>query len=151
MATINDVIERLSATITAATGIRCVEIADSPPAPCCMVYPASPFHESYYSAFKRGVFELDVIVQPCVSTTAMRAGQLLLNEWLSPFGDKSIGQAIYQHPTLGTSSTESAAASDAKMTASVVKVDDYGIVLAFDGTRYLSAKLTVHVMTRGDQ
>ena len=150
MASINDCLAALRTTITANTGVRCVDIMDAPPVPCCMVYPASPFNEDYYSAFKRGVFELDVIVQPCVPSTALRSAQNDLNDWLSPFGPKSIGQAVYQNPTLGTAATESAAASDATMTAHVVKVDEYGMVTAVDGTRYLSAKITVHIMTRGD-
>lgn len=152
MASINDCLAALSDTIHAATGLRVVGIVDNPPAPCCMIYPASPFTDGgYYSAFKRGVFELDVIVQPCIATTSIRSAQNELNEWLSPFGVKSIAQAIHNSPTLGTAATESAAASDATMTAHVVDGDEYGIVTAPDNTRYLSAKLKVHIMTRGDQ
>jgi hypothetical protein len=150
VATINDCLTALTDTITTATGLRCVGIVDNPPAPCCMVYPASPFDESYYSSFKRGVFELDVVVQPVIAAVALRSAQNDLNDWLSPFGDKSIAQAIYNAPTLGTAATESAAASDATMTASVSRVDDYGLVNSQDGTRYLTAKLYVHIMTRGD-
>jgi hypothetical protein len=116
-----------------------------------MVYPASPFSDSYYSAFKRGVFEMDVIVQPCIPAMALRSAQLELNDWLSPFGDKSIAQAIYLSPTLGTAADESTAAADALMTAHVERVDDYGLVSSADNTRYLSAKVHVHIMTRGDR
>jgi hypothetical protein len=150
VASINDCLEALRNTITTVTGIRCVDIVDNPPAPCAMVYPASPFGDNYYSSFKRGVFELDVIVQPCISTTSIRSAQNELNDWLSPSGDKSIGQAIYQHPTLTTSATEATADSTVTMTASITRVDEYGIVAAEDGTRLLSAKVHVHIMTRGD-
>lgn len=115
-----------------------------------MVYPCSPFDESYYAAFKRGVFNLDVIVQPCVSSTALRSAQTELNEWLSPNGEKSIGQAIYEHPTLGSSATESTADPLVRYTASIQRVDEYGLVDAADNTRYLSAKVHVRIMTRGD-
>ena len=151
MASINDCITALADTITTATGLRVVGMVDTPPSPCVMIYPDSPFNESYFSAFKRGVFELDLIVQPCIATTALRSAVNELNDWLSPFGVKSIAQAIYEAPTLGTSTTESAAASDTTMTAHVSNVDEYGIVTGADGTRYLSAKVRVHIMTRGDQ
>ena len=155
MASINDCIAALSETITTATGLRVVGLGsmDAPPVPCVMIYPDSPFaDEGYYSAFKRGVFNLRLVVEPCLPTTSLRSAVNELNDWLSPFGVKSIAQAIHQAPTLGTSATENPAASDATMTVSFGKApDDYRPIAAFDGTRYISAKIYVHIMTRGDQ
>lgn len=151
MASINDCLTALADTITTATGLRVVGIVDSPPAPCCMIYLDTPFSETYYSAFQRGLFELDVVVQLCLPSVALRSATSEQYDWLSPFGAKSIAQAIYNSPTLGTAATESTAASDATMTAHVTKGDGDTFAIATDGTRYLSSKLYVHIMTRGDR
>jgi hypothetical protein len=153
MAKINDVLDRISAIVETHTGLRCVDIVDKPPAPCAVVYPDAEIGEgdTYYQAFRRGVFDLPVIVQVLYPTTGLRTAQRAVNDHISPDGDTSIPRAIFEHPTLGTDPDENTAGTPT-MTAHVAGVSEYGMVSSFDGaTRYIGAKVHIAVKTRGDQ
>lgn len=150
MATLNDIVDALMTTISSTTGLRCVELSDNPPAPCAMVYPNDQIEGAYYKAFRRGVFECDVLAHVVVPAgNSPRSAQRALNDYLSPDGSKSIAQAVHERPTLGTDADENPAGS-ATMTAHVAQVTEYGFVTSADGTRLLGAKVQVHVVCRGD-
>jgi hypothetical protein len=80
------------------------------------------------------------------------ANQRDLNDYIDPWGVKSIPRAIYDHPTLGADPTESTSGTSG-VSATVGVVDDYGLVYDAAGVvRYLQAKVIVNVqLTRGDQ
>lgn len=152
MSSINDVIDALSATITAATGWQCTQNWDSPPVPCVLLYPDDLGEgDSYYQAMNRGVVTIPVVACVVVASTNNVGQQRRLNDAISPFGATSIPQAIHQNPTLGTDPNEATAGADAAMSAKVARVDEIGPTSTFDGTRVIQAKVRIHVMTRGDR
>lgn len=148
---IGTILARVRETITTNTGLRAVGISDSPPVPCVSVYPDDPIGNgsSYYSAFNRGSFELDVVCHVLFPTTSMRSAEDALNAAISAAGATSIPQAIFLHPTLGTDPDENTAGNPS-MTASLVEVREYATVSSGDGTRLLGAKVIVRVITEGD-
>jgi len=148
MASINDAMDNLTKTITLATGLRCGPWADTINPPCAQVWVED--FDGYYEAFKRGVVNIPLMVQVLVGSVGERAGAQLLNDYVSPSGPKSIPQAVYQHPTLGTSKKEDTADPATKMTASVASLSNWGPVQGPDGVRYLGAQLRILVQVRGD-
>ena len=152
MSSINDVIDAVAATITAATGWQCTQNWDNPPVPCVLLYPDDLGEgDTYYQAMSRGVVTIPVVACVLVGSTNNVGQQRRLNDAISPFGDSSIPQAIHQNPTLGTDPDESTAGADAAMTAKVARVDEIGPTAMFDGTRVIQAKVRIQVMTRGDR
>lgn len=151
MASIDTVAERLCTTITFVTGLRCTQITDQPNPPCVIVYPDAEIGgETYYEAFKRGVCTLPFVAQILVPSTDMRGAQKVLNGIISPSGATSIPAAIFAAPTLGTSATESPADDATTMTAHVTRVSEYGFTGDPGNPRWLSAKVHIEVMVRGD-
>ena len=151
MSSINEVIDAISATITAATGWTCTQNWDNPPVPCVLIYPDDLGEgDTYYQAMSRGVVTIPVVACVLVSSTNNVGQQRRLNDAISPFGATSIPQAIHANPTLGTDPDE-ATGGVATMTASVARVDEIGPTSTFDGTRVIQAKVRIQVMTRGDR
>ena len=148
---INDIIDALTATVTAATGLRCVELHDQPPAPCAQVYVDDiTSAEGYYRAMKGGVVTIPFVVEPIFPSTDPRSASRKLNDHISPFGPKSIPLAILEHPTLGQNTNEATAAAGVSFTAHVDSVSEYGYATDGQGNRYLRAKVRVIVqITRG--
>lgn len=153
MSSINDVIDAISATITAATGWQCTMNWDSPNPPCVLLYPDSIGEgDSYYQAMARGVVTIPVVANVLVGSVNNVGQARQVYDAISPFGATSIPQAIHQNPTLGTDPDE-ATAGVATMTASVTRVDEIGPVFdeATRTMRFIGAKVRIQVMTRGDR
>lgn len=150
MASINDVADRLAELVTARTGLPCTQIVDAPHPPCVMIYPDDIGDTTYFEAFQRGVVKYRMVLHVLAPSMDVAGQQRLLNDIISPFGARSIPEAIYRNPTLGTSATEAPADSTTTMTASVGALTEYGFVEA-GGARFLQAKLRVDVLTRGDR
>lgn len=151
MASINDVIDALSSTITAATGWTCTQNWDNPPVPCVLLYPDDLGEgDTYYQAMARGVVTIPIVACVLVSSTNNVGQQRRLNDAISPFGATSIIEAVFENATLGTDPDE-ATGGVATMTASVARVDEIGPTTTFDGTRVIQAKVRIQVMTRGDR
>lgn len=148
---INDIIDSLMSTVTQATGLRTVELSDSPPAPCAMIYVDDiASAEGYYRAMKGGVVTIPFIIEAVQPTVVPRTAARALNDLISPFGPKSIPVAILEHPTAGQSGTEDTAAAGVSWTLKVESVTDYGYATSGEGNRYLRAKVNVSAMiTRG--
>lgn len=148
---INDIVDALMATVTQATGLRCVELSDSPPAPCAMVYVDDiTAAEGYYRAMKGGVVTIPFIIEAVYPTVETRSAARKLNDHISPFGPKSIPLAILEHPTLGQNGSEDTAAAGVSWTLVVSSVTDYGYATSGEGVRYLRAKVNVSAqITRG--
>jgi len=150
VSSINEAIDALSATITAATGWACTQNWDNPPVPCVLLFPDDLGEgESYYQAMGRGVVTIPIIANVLVASTNNVGQSRILNDAISPFGPTSIPQAIHQNPTLGTNPDEQNGAGI--MSAKVARVDEYGPSTTFAGTRVIQAKVRIHVMTRGDR
>lgn len=148
---INDIIDALMATVTEATGLRCVELHDQPPVPCAQVYVDDiNSADGYYRAMKGGVVTIPFIIEPTYASTNPRSASRALNDLISPFGPRSIPLAILEHPTLGQNTLESTAAAGVSWTVHVESVTDYGYAIDQAGTRYLRAKVRVQAqITRG--
>lgn len=150
MSSINEVIDALSSTITAATGWQCTQNWDSPPVPCVLIYPDDLGEgDTYYQAMARGVVTIPVVACVLVGSTNNVGQQRRLNDAISPFGATSIPQAVHENPTLGTNADEQNGAGD--MSAKVARVDEIGPTTTFDGTRVIQAKVRIQVQTRGDR
>lgn len=150
MSSINDVIDAVAATITAATGWQCTQNWDNPPVPCVLIYPDDLGEgDSYYQAMQRGVVTIPVVANVLVPSTNNVGQQRRLNDAISAFGATSIPQAIHQNPTLGTNADEQNGAGT--MSAKVARVDEIGPTNTFDGNRVIQAKVRIHVQTRGDR
>ena len=149
MATVNEVIDALSATITAATGWQCTQNWDNPPVPCVLIYPDDT--SEGFQAMARGVVTIPIVACVLVASTNNVGQQRRLNDAISPFGATSIPQAIFQNPTLGTDPNEATAGAGAKMTADYRGYDEVGPVVPPSGPRLIQAKVRIHVMTRGDR
>jgi len=151
MPSIDDVIVALCDTITNATGLRCGPLADTVNPPCVQVFPDGSIGDgdTYYEAMKRGVCTIPFIAQILIGSTALRTDMKKLHDAISPDTPTSIPRAIYEDPTLGTSSTQSTA--DATMTAYCAGVTEYGLTSEEPGKpRYLTAKVRIPVkLTRG--
>lgn len=151
MSSINEVIDALSATITAATGWQCTQNWDNPPVPCVLLYPDDIGGEgAYFDTMARGLVTIPIVANVLVASTNNVGQQRRLNDAISPFGATSIIQAVFQNVTLGTDPDE-ATGGVATMTASVERVDEIGPTTTFDGNRVIQAKVRIQVMTRGDR
>lgn len=152
MSSINEVIDAVSATITAATGWQCTDNWDNPPVPCVLLYPDDMGTDgSYWQSMNRGVVKVPIVANVLVSSTNNVGQSRKLNDAISAFGATSIPQAIAQNPTLGTDPNEATAGAAATMTATVSGVSEYGPTATFAGTRVIQAKVHIEVMTRGDR
>lgn len=152
MSSINEVIDALSATITAATGWKCTQNWDNLNPPCVLVYPDSIGDGgTYYQAMARGVVTIPVIANVLVGSTNNVGQARSLYDAISPFGAKSIPQAIHLNPTLGTNADEQNGAGS--MSAVVVRVDEIGPVFdeATRTVRFIGAKVRINVQTTGDR
>jgi len=150
MASLNDAIDAVIATIKTHTGINRVHgITDLPNPPCVMVYPDEQIGDgtTYYRAFKGGQIVYPVVANVIVAATSLEAAQRWLHDAIAAEGTMSIPYAIFSHPTIGESATEST--GDAvTFTASVTGVDNYGLADAPNG-RVLQARVRIAVQTQG--
>lgn len=149
MSSINDVIDALSATITAATSWQCTQNWDNPPVPCVLLYPDDSAEG--FQAMARGVVTIPIVACVLVPSTNNVGLQRRLYDAISAFGATSIPQAIFQNPTLGTDPNEATAGAAAAMTADYRGYDELGPTSTFDGTRVIQAKVRIQVTTRGDR
>lgn len=150
MASINEIADALGSVIKAATGLECSGLVDDPHPPCVMIYPDSIGGDTYFQAFKRGVVTVPMICNVLVESSVIEGDQRFLNDIVSPFGQRSIPEAIHRNPTLGTAADEATSAGD--MSAVVTGMSDYTWTEnPSTGVRLLQAKVRVDVMTRGDR
>lgn len=152
MSSINEVIDALSATITAATGWRCTTNWDNPPVPCVVLYPDDIGDgDTYYESFGGGMIRLPVVANVLVSSVNNAGQTRVLYDAIGPFGATSIPRAILENTTLGTDPDEATGGAAARMSASVTAVNEIGPTHLFDGTRVVQAKVRIKVLTRGDR
>ena len=153
MATINEVLDAVAASLK-STGWVCSTNVDNPPVPCVLLYPDDNIGngQSYFETMARGVVTIPIVANVMVSTVNNVNEARRLNDAISPFGATSIVDALFHNVTLGTDPDEATGGAGARMTASVVGVNEYGIAYTFDGqTRVLQAKVRINVKTRGDR
>jgi len=151
MATVNEVIDALSATITAATGWQCTQNWDNPPVPCVLLYPDDSIGgDSYFDTMARGQVTIPIVANVLVPSTNNVGQARKLNDAISPFGATSIIEAVFENVTLGTDPDE-ATGGVATMTASCSRPYEIGPATTFGGTRVIQAKVRIQVMTRGDR
>lgn len=131
MSTVGDIRQGLADAITSGTGLRCWPLVpDNPTPPFAVV---APNRVTYHRAFAgHSTFEFTVSV--VVGRASERAAQLTLDEFIDPYGDRSIRQAIETDKTL----------DGACKTLVVAEMTDY-TPLVIGEVVYLSAQFTVQV------
>lgn len=138
MPSLSELREALATTITDAieelTGYEVVPEGANPPA--FIVVPRST---DFQRAFGRGLDAVSLDVLVLVSRRDDALAQYDLDPFVSSAGTSSIREAIWNNRTLGIADIE----------ATVTSMTDYGQVVAFAGTEYLTARLTVEVLTSG--
>ena len=131
MSTLGDIRQGIADAITGGTGLRCFPLVpDNPTPPFAVV---APNRVTYHRAFAgHSTFEFTVSV--VVGRASERAAQLTLDEFIDPYGDRSIRQAIETDKTL----------DGACKTLVVAEMTDY-TPLVIGEVVYLSAQFTVQV------
>jgi hypothetical protein len=148
MASLNECIDALAQTIRTYATARVYDYVPSP-AIADSVVMRPPSSENL--SFSRGTIEYVVELLVIAGSMNEKGAQRWLNDQITGNGSSSIAGAIFEHPTLGTATTESTGAADATMTASTLGFRDYGLV-SFDGgaTQHWSAVIPVRILTEGN-
>lgn len=150
MASMQACAEALATTITTHSGWKAFAYPMlDPPVPCVLIEPTRwPMQ-----TMSRGTVDFGFKVLVISGNMRDEGAHAELMAAITPSGSTSIVDAIYEHPTLGTSATESVAASDATMSASVDVGGDqsYGRTSFSDGgpPLYWFASFGVTVLTGG--
>lgn len=135
-ATLAEVRTALAETLADVTGLRTYDfMPDQFACPCIAVLPLGWVPISFQQGSAQYEFALIVRVQ----STSERAGQLALDDFITPVGATSIWAALYADPTLGGVVHD----------CGVSGMRDYGFASDGDATRYFQATIDVTVLTSG--
>lgn len=133
MAVLSDVRNALAAAIDNVPGLRATgQMSGEINPPVAVVVPAPGPFISYSETFELNVVDIALEVVLLVSYADERAGQLLLDGYLSATGTSSVRAAITADPTLGGVADYCVLETAA----------DYGLI-EWAGVQYLGARLAV--------
>lgn len=133
MAVLSDVRTALAAAIDNVPGLRALaQMSGQIDPPVAVVVPAPGPFISYSETFELNVADIALEVILLVSYADERAGQLLLDGYLSATGAQSVRAAITADPTLGSVVDY----------AVLTEASDYGLI-EWAGVQYLGARLAV--------
>jgi hypothetical protein len=137
MAVLSDVRTALAAAVDNVPGLRATgQMSGEINPPVAVIVPARGTFISYSETFEQNVVDMSLEIVLLVSYADERAGQLLLDGYLSATGASSVRAAIAADPTLG----------GVVDWATLEQADGYGMI-SWGGIDYLGARLQVTLGT----
>lgn len=152
MASLNECIDALAATIRTYSTARVYDYVPTPPIANSVILSAV---SSENLTFDRGFIMYAVDLLVLAGSMSEKGAQRWLNDQITGNGSESILGAIHEHPTLGTVDGEPTGhtATATTMTASARGFRDHGLVPMGPPERvslHWSAVIPVQIVTRGN-